>query len=70
MAGGVEGWVTERLRFGVSGLSEETGTADQTLFGADLLSTVCPRTRSCVSTSPRSEGAGVSAPPSRRMAAC
>ncbi|CTQ48081.1 hypothetical protein [Jannaschia donghaensis] len=35
--GRAEGWVTDQLRVGVSGLSEETGTADQTLIGLDLL---------------------------------
>ena len=35
--GRVEGWVTDRLRLGLSGLQEETGTADQTQIGADIL---------------------------------
>ena len=32
----VEGWATDQLRLGVSGLVEETGSADQTLIGADV----------------------------------
>lgn len=35
--GRVEGWVTERLRFGVTAMSEKTGTADQTAISADIL---------------------------------
>lgn len=35
--GRAEGWLTDQIRVGVSGLSEETGTADQTLVGIDLL---------------------------------
>lgn len=35
--GRAEGWLTDRFRVGLSGLSEETGTADQTLIGVDLL---------------------------------
>ncbi len=34
--GRVEGWVTDELRFGLSGIQEQTGIADQTLVGADL----------------------------------
>ncbi|SPH17036.1 hypothetical protein DEA8626_00550 [Defluviimonas aquaemixtae] len=34
--GRAEGWVTERLRLGVTAMSETTGTADQKLAGADL----------------------------------
>ncbi|SFJ73132.1 hypothetical protein [Jannaschia pohangensis] len=33
----VEAWVTDDLRFGVAGIKERTGGADQTLTGADLL---------------------------------
>lgn len=31
-----ETWVSERLRFGISGTRDETGSADQTLIGVDL----------------------------------
>ncbi|MEL6570056.1 MAG: hypothetical protein AAFQ64_00250 [Pseudomonadota bacterium] len=34
--GRVEGWVTDELRLGLSGIQEQTGFADQTLIGADL----------------------------------
>ncbi len=34
--GRAEVWVTEQLRFGVTGMTETTGTADQRMFGADL----------------------------------
>ncbi|MGB8813177.1 MAG: hypothetical protein WCC57_08325, partial [Paracoccaceae bacterium] len=33
----VEGWVTDTLRFGVSGQSETTGIADNKILGADIL---------------------------------
>ncbi len=37
-AGGrAEGWVTDKLRFGMSGARETTGIADNTLLGADVL---------------------------------
>lgn len=35
--GRVDGWVTDKLRFGASGIYEDTGLADQTLAGADVL---------------------------------
>ncbi len=35
--GRVEGWLTDEIRFGIAGLVEETGSADQTLLGADFL---------------------------------
>lgn len=35
--GRVEGWATDQLRIGVSGVVEQTGIADQTLVGIDLL---------------------------------
>ncbi len=31
-----EAWVTDTIRIGASGLQDETGTADQTLYGLDL----------------------------------
>lgn len=34
--GRVEGWITDRLRFGVTGMVEQTDVADQTATGADL----------------------------------
>ena len=34
--GRVEGWATDQLRFGLSGIREQTGVADQTLVGADV----------------------------------
>ncbi len=35
--GRVEGWVTDQLRVGLSGTVEQTGSADQTAVGVDLL---------------------------------
>ena len=35
--GRVEGWATDQLRVGVSGIVEQTGVADQTLAGVDIL---------------------------------
>ena len=35
--GRVEGWVTDKLRVGVTAMAEKTGTADQTAISADLL---------------------------------
>lgn len=35
--GRVEAWATDQLRVGVSGMVEQTGVADQTLVGIDLL---------------------------------
>ncbi|EBA11991.1 TonB-dependent receptor [Roseobacter sp. CCS2] len=35
--GRVEGWATDQLRVGVSGIVEQTGIADQTLAGVDVL---------------------------------
>lgn len=34
--GRVEGWVTDTVRVGLSGIKEQTGIADQTLVGADV----------------------------------
>jgi hypothetical protein len=34
--GRIEGWVTDQLRLGVTGMVERTGTADQTASGIDL----------------------------------
>ncbi|WP_044007038.1 hypothetical protein [Jannaschia sp. CCS1] len=36
VGGRAEAWVTDDVRVGVSGLVEETGTADQTVMGADI----------------------------------
>ena len=37
-AGGrAEGWITDSVRLGVTGYSEDTGLADQDLYGADML---------------------------------
>lgn len=35
--GRVESWATDQLRIGLSGMVEQTGTADQTAIGVDLL---------------------------------
>ena len=35
--GRVEGWITDQVRVGLSGIVEQTGTADQTAVGVDLL---------------------------------
>ncbi len=35
--GRAEGWVTDNLRFGVSGMLDETGVTDHRVIGADLL---------------------------------
>ncbi|MEP1145018.1 MAG: hypothetical protein ABJH52_14965 [Henriciella sp.] len=42
--GRVETWVNDDLRFGLTGQSEETGDADQTLLAADLLMEKSPST--------------------------
>lgn len=36
IGGRVEGWITDDVRVGVTGMVEQTGTADQTVIGADL----------------------------------
>lgn len=35
--GRVEGWLTDTLRVGITGMAEKTGTADQTAISADIL---------------------------------
>jgi len=42
--GRAEGWVTDQLRFGVSGMIDQTGAEDQTLVGTDLTYHVSERT--------------------------
>lgn len=42
--GRVEVWATDNVRFGVSGMIDQTGLADQTLLGADLAYRLSDRT--------------------------
>lgn len=42
--GRAEGWATDQLRVGVSGMIDQTGVADQTLVGADLTYRVSEQT--------------------------
>ena len=55
--GRVEGWVTDQLRLGLSGTVDQTGIADQTAIGADILFRVSEETYASLEVA-QTEGPG------------